>query len=177
MAMQCVAVRRISGVRIGNRRSRRAFTLIELLVTVVVVGVLSSVALPNFLNFTERARYTEAASDLGKHKTSLVAFRQESGVFPGDRNIAAAPIGLENDWKTRGPFNSPYDYDSYANGSGCYVQVVFFGRNGLRDAAANAVLFQRPGTYTQVNAGGVVLGDDMVLSLGTQPVACQPSAA
>jgi type IV pilus assembly protein PilA len=41
------------------------FTLIELLVTIIIVGVLGSVALPSYLNQAARARGSEARTNLG----------------------------------------------------------------------------------------------------------------
>jgi len=39
---------------------QKGFTLVELMIVIVIVGVLSSVALPNFLSQTEKAKATEA---------------------------------------------------------------------------------------------------------------------
>jgi type IV pilus assembly protein PilA len=39
---------------------QKGFTLVELMIVIVIVGVLSAVALPNFLNQTGKAKLTEA---------------------------------------------------------------------------------------------------------------------
>ena len=39
---------------------QKGFTLVELMIVVVIVGILSSIALPNFLNQTGKAKATEA---------------------------------------------------------------------------------------------------------------------
>ena len=46
-------------------RSNRGFTLIEVLITVVIVGILTAVALPQYQAYVMRARLTEAFSALG----------------------------------------------------------------------------------------------------------------
>lgn len=44
----------------NKRRSRRGFTLLEMLIVVVIIGILSVIALPNFGKFVKRAKAVEA---------------------------------------------------------------------------------------------------------------------
>ena len=48
----------------GQHALEKGFTLVELMIVIVIVGILSAVALPNFLSQTERAKGTEATSKL-----------------------------------------------------------------------------------------------------------------
>ena len=44
---------------------QKGFTLVELMVVIVIVGILSAVALPNFLSQTSKAQATECAQKIG----------------------------------------------------------------------------------------------------------------
>ena len=46
----------------GQNALEKGFTLVELMIVIVIVGILSAVALPNFLSQTEKAKGTEATS-------------------------------------------------------------------------------------------------------------------
>ena len=58
------------------------FTLPELLASTVIVGILSSIALPNYLNQLNRTRQNEASSAITQLQNAIVAFADENGVYP-----------------------------------------------------------------------------------------------
>ena len=46
----------------GRNALEKGFTLVELMIVIVIVGILSAVALPNFLSQTDKAKGTECTS-------------------------------------------------------------------------------------------------------------------
>jgi type IV pilus assembly protein PilA len=57
------------------------FTLIELLVSIVIIGALSAIALPSYLNQAAKAKGSEAKSSLGLVNRAQQAYRYEQGRF------------------------------------------------------------------------------------------------
>ena len=59
-----------------------AFTLTELLITIAIAGILSTIALPNYLNQVNRSRQNEAASTIAQIQTTIASYADEFGVLP-----------------------------------------------------------------------------------------------
>ncbi|MFS8895003.1 type IV pilin protein [Synechococcus sp. R3-13] len=60
----------------------KGFTLIELLVVIVIVGILSAVAIPQFLNQVRRSRTAEAQAALTAVGRGSEVYRLDVGVYP-----------------------------------------------------------------------------------------------
>ena len=62
----------------------KGFTLIELLVVVLIIGILASIALPQYSKAVERSRMAEAVQVLGDLGTAQSVYYMERGVFAQD---------------------------------------------------------------------------------------------
>ena len=58
------------------------FSLTEMLVAISFVGILSSVALPNYLSQVNRTRQDEATSTISRIQTAIATYADEFGVLP-----------------------------------------------------------------------------------------------
>ncbi len=88
---------------IPQRRSNQGFTLIELLVVVVIIGILASVALPNLIGQTGKARTTEASAALSGINVGQEAYFQENTAYDtiGTLDTSVLPVvAVRSDLKT-----------------------------------------------------------------------------
>lgn len=66
----------------GRNLIEKGFTLVELMIVIVIVGILSSVALPNFLSQTEKAKATEALTGASAAtKTITAVYLQDPAIL------------------------------------------------------------------------------------------------
>jgi len=70
---------------------QRGFTLIELMIVVAIIGILASIAIPAYQNYTIRAQATEAFSLASELKGPIQEYRKERGRFPADNAAAGVP--------------------------------------------------------------------------------------
>ena len=73
----------------GHNLLEKGFTLVELMIVIVIVGVLSAVALPNFLGQTNKAKGTEARSQISSIVKGASASYLEGGDDKIDDDITA----------------------------------------------------------------------------------------
>jgi type IV pilus assembly protein PilA len=78
----------------GKKKANGGFTLIELLVVIIIIGILSAIALPSFLNQANKAKQSEAKTYVGSMNRAQQAYYLESGVFAGPNNFGQLGLGI-----------------------------------------------------------------------------------
>jgi type IV pilus assembly protein PilA len=71
--------------------NQRGFTLIELMIVVAIIGILASIAIPAYQDYTVRAQVVEAFSLASEIKASVQEFRKDRGRLPRNNGEAGVP--------------------------------------------------------------------------------------
>ena len=90
--------------RLILRDNQRAFTLLELLVTIAIIGIASTIAVPAYREYVERADVAQAIADIYRIDVAMATFETSNlGRLPD----SLADIGMGG---LLDPWGNPYQY-------------------------------------------------------------------
>lgn len=96
---------------LNRKKDNSGFTLIELLVVIIIIGILSAIALPAFLNQANKAKQSEAKTNVGSMVRGQQAYYAENGAFVLGTNFGDLGLGIATQ-------TANYKYLLVANGDG-----------------------------------------------------------
>jgi len=85
-----------------NLNNQKGFTMIELMIVVAIIGILSAIAIPNFLNFRMKAKTSEAKSNLGAIRSCEEAYHAEHETY---KETTASPATVAGSFPGTTPTN------------------------------------------------------------------------
>lgn len=144
------------------KKDSSGFTLIELMVVIVIIGVLISIALPNYIYSEKRAKIASLKSNARTLQVAVEAYNIDNNFYPSsitdiisskayktfknpftNADDVADTSGLNGSWRTNddGAVNASSDLINYADKDKSKGLVIYVG---LDSAGAATTQFSTP---------------------------------
>ena len=108
---------------IAQKRTRAGFTLVEIMIVVAIMGLLVSLALPNFVKTRTNAQKQVCIENLAQIESAKQVWGVENGMKNGDTVDVADLIGptLYIKKEPECPAGGDYDYTTIGDNATCTV--------------------------------------------------------
>jgi len=135
------------------------FTLIEVMITVVIVGILTTIALPSYRDYVIRGKIPEATSDLSAKQLLLEQYFQDNRTYAGAPVCTADATSSQNfDFSCPGDSVTVDAFQLKAVGKGAMQGFTFtLNQSGMKttDAVPLGWAFPSPNRCWVTRKGGV----------------------
>jgi len=115
------------------RKNQRGLTLLELMIVIAIIGILASIAIPSYQNYSNRAKFSEVIQATGPFKLAVATCVQEHGGLSACGN--PGQNGLPNNLKVQDPTKG-------------YVASVEMGKNGQIIATSQRIRVNKVDQFT-----------------------------
>ena len=121
-----------------QKKEDKGFTLIELLVVIIIIGILSAIALPAFMNQASKAKQSEAKQIIGSSMRAQQAYRLENPEFAANAGNLAIGIKTTSKNFTYTNTSAGGTVGSFTAPDGNFANTVAFYGNPVDTKAVRA---------------------------------------
>ena len=114
---------------VASHRSNSGFTLIELLLSLVIIGIITAILIPNMLNSLDKSKQKRTMADIRGLTTSIETYSVDTGTYPTGTGINTLAV-LVPEYSRELIQLDAWDHDLIYQGSTSYYSIGSPGKDG-----------------------------------------------
>ena len=131
----------------ASLRNRRGFTIVEIFTTMVIIGILASIALLRYIDLTNEALAGKVGNEMQQVRLAAIAYFADEATFPPSAPAGTRPPALEPFLSDGTQFTAPaYSFEWVNDGApgGLVGVLVRSTRAGLADKLRQRLVYGNP---------------------------------
>ena len=141
---------------------KQGFTLIELLVVVLIIGILSAVALPQYQTAVERSRAAEALTQMAAIADSMERYHAQHDAWP--TSFTSLDVDFPTGSCSGGTRGGKYFCVGFGSDGGPASIVATRSRNSNSYKLTTTITSQTDGSYSRTRSCAPVTAEDQEAS-------------
>jgi type II secretion system protein G len=121
-------------------RDPNGFTLIELLITLVVIGIIAAIAIPNLLAAIDRGKQKRTMADMRSIGTAVEAYAVDQSRYPTASDAATLEVAISPGFIRPMPRNDGWSNAWVVDATGVSYTISSSGKDGAASGCAAGVI-------------------------------------
>jgi general secretion pathway protein G len=137
-------------------KDSNGFTLIELMITLVVIGIIAAIAIPNLLGAIDRGKQKRTMADMRSIGSAVEAYAVDQSRYPTSSDAGTLALAIAPGFIKTMPRNDGWSNEYVVDATGVSYTISSNGKDGTASGCAAGVIITQLNQDICFSHGGFI---------------------